>query len=168
MLTNYTPRRVSVDFGELKDSLIKNNGVAGVVSEHLREKLLKTRDLTLATTTDICRVFEKSQKQINTMKNNNNQSIEAIETRNMFKKNPKYQKSCSRCGTCHQFGKYPAWGKTCGSCNKPNNFSKVCKFKKKVRAVQEKTEIEAHNDEDYLNLNFDLIAVEGIKTIKEW
>ena len=49
---------LTCEFGDLRDSLIRDRIVEGVSSHKLRGELLKKPDLTLQTADDYCRTFE--------------------------------------------------------------------------------------------------------------
>ena len=54
---------LACEFGELRDSLIRDRIVGGVLSVELREELLKKPDLTLQEAHDYCRTLEASELQ---------------------------------------------------------------------------------------------------------
>lgn len=54
---------LTCEFGSLKNSLIRDKIVGGVISDDLRGELLKRPDLTLQTAHDYCRPFEASECQ---------------------------------------------------------------------------------------------------------
>ncbi|XP_032235873.2 uncharacterized protein LOC116617347 [Nematostella vectensis] len=54
---------LACEFGTLKDSLIRDRMVGGVLSDQLRGELLKKPDLTLQSAHDYCRTYEASEAQ---------------------------------------------------------------------------------------------------------
>ena len=54
---------LTCEFETLKDSLIRDRIVGGVISDELRGELLKKPDLTLETAHDYCRTYEASENQ---------------------------------------------------------------------------------------------------------
>jgi hypothetical protein len=54
---------LTCDFDSLKDSLIRDRIVGGVLSDNLRGELLKKPDLTLQQAHDYCRTYEASELQ---------------------------------------------------------------------------------------------------------
>lgn len=54
---------LTCDFGDLRDSLIRDRIVGGVLSDELRGELLKKPDLTLQKAHDYCRTFEAAELQ---------------------------------------------------------------------------------------------------------
>ena len=54
----------SCEFGDLKDSLIRDRIVCGVRNETVRLRLLREEDLSLQKAMDICRASEASEQQI--------------------------------------------------------------------------------------------------------
>ncbi|XP_039298693.1 uncharacterized protein LOC111050145 isoform X1 [Nilaparvata lugens] len=141
----------SCNFGSLKDSLIKDRVISGINNVNLKERLLKEENLNLEKAVKICKLFELSAQQLNTLQNST--TVEGV---NVVKKtsqqqqpaqNRTYSKStygqgnqpnhpskdqrriinCTRCGLDHTVRNCPAYGKTCYKCNKLNHFGKCCK-----------------------------------------
>ena len=54
---------LTCEFGTLKDSLIRDRIVGGILSDDLRGELLKKPDLTLQAAHDYCRTYEASESQ---------------------------------------------------------------------------------------------------------
>ena len=156
----------------LKDSLLRDRIVAGVVSNSTRKKLLQKRDLTLKDAIDICRSDEAAVMQLKAMGAHsiNDQTDIATESVNKMKLNarpksmPNEQKrptgKCKFCGTVHTFDKNtcPAFGKNCNKCGKPNHFARQCysTYKQKGKASVhhvDTTEYEYESsDSDYSEL----------------
>ncbi|KAK9745355.1 hypothetical protein QE152_g6948 [Popillia japonica] len=63
-VTELKQKAADCGFGSLKDSLIKDRLVCGILSDHLREKLLGEKSLTLINCVNICRADEESRKQV--------------------------------------------------------------------------------------------------------
>lgn len=57
------------NFGELKDSLIRDRIVIGISDKSTKKKLLQNSKLTLKTCVDICRANEQSGKQVKNLSN---------------------------------------------------------------------------------------------------
>ena len=54
---------LTCEIGDLKDSLIRDRFVGGVLSDELRGELLKKPDLTLQSAHDYCRTFKAAEQQ---------------------------------------------------------------------------------------------------------
>jgi hypothetical protein len=126
------------EFGELKDSLIRDKIVIGVNDIKLRERLLKNLDLSLETAIQICRAAEEVKKQSKEIQSNTASATHVDFVRRKFESRPNPQrnyevsprnqsKTCNYCGNYHDYGKCPAYGKTCKRCQKKNHFESVCK-----------------------------------------
>lgn len=62
----------SCEFSDLKDDLVRDRLICGLIDEPLRERLLREYDLTLTKALDICNVAEVSRVQAGTMKTEHN------------------------------------------------------------------------------------------------
>ena len=145
----------SCEFGNLKESLIKDIMILGIHDERLREILLRECNLTLEGALNIARSSERAKKQFNVISNKESQNDDEIQV-NKLNKNKVFKKKtnsgnkgCWFCGTFHVYGdranKCPAYGKVCSKCKQRNHFAKVCKQKMSNEISDE------NNDED-LNL----------------
>ena len=117
------------EFGDLTDSLIRDNIICGVISDVVRERMLRESNKDLAKAKEICRAAEASKTQIESM--NSSASGETNATTAVHKvgvkpkpkkKEPKSQgqtetrrKTCGKCGT-HPPRICPAYGQTCHHC----------------------------------------------------
>lgn len=131
---------LTCEFGSLKDSLIRDRIVGGVVSDDLRGELLKKPDLTLQRAHDHCRTYEASalQKrkfsfpvtsgafttQVQPLKKHDNGKPDSPIHR---RKN--VTQSCKFCGYRHSFShptRCPAFKKNCRNCSKQGHFARMC------------------------------------------
>lgn len=62
--TKLRNRATSCDFGDLKDSLIRDRIICGIVNSMVREHLLRQDDLTLDKTLQLCRSAENTWDKI--------------------------------------------------------------------------------------------------------
>lgn len=128
------------EFGELKDSLIKDKIVIGVRSQALRECLLREADLGLQRAVDISRAGEYSKEQMKSLSGESKKIDNLGRKQNSHRKNnqpprskdrnqPKQagKKQCGNCGRVHEPRSCFAYGKTCRSCGKLGHFSKLCR-----------------------------------------
>ena len=135
------------EFGDLKDSLIKDKIVCGVKSQALRGRLLREAVLDLQRAIDISRASELSKEQMKTLsadpkkidhlgKNKRQQKQRGKQPQQQSKpsndRTPQSQKKpCGNCGRNHEPRSCPAYGKACRSCGKLGHFSKLCRSSRK-------------------------------------
>lgn len=127
------------EFGELKESLIKDRIVCGLRDKELTMRLLRQDNLDLKTAIDMAKAHEDSVANTQKMsKATNIEKIQASKVGNtkqeMYKLNV-----CRFCGRQHPFKKptdCPAHGKVCYNCNKVNHFATKCKETQKREARQ--------------------------------
>jgi hypothetical protein len=96
---------LSCNFENLKDGLIRNGIICGIVNTVLKDRLLREDNLTLDKCVTICRSAELAAAQLTTL-NNNNQNIHRIVKKSDRSKhdfkfpddpgNPS-EKECDRC-----------------------------------------------------------------------
>nr|XP_029716989.1 uncharacterized protein LOC115260199 [Aedes albopictus] len=107
---------VSCNFGNLKDSMIRDRIVVGIRSDDTRKALLKTVNLTLAGAIDICRAQKLVDDRLTAMK---------------VKQEPREPEgepeTIAKCKVENR--KCPANGVTCRSCGKQNHYARVCRIK---------------------------------------
>jgi len=117
------------NYGNLRDSIVRDVFVLGLKDVRTRESLLKEAKLDLIKAMNIARSIEKSQEQSKLI-SNNCEDINKIDTsmkrsRISDKKN---EKTCKFCGNKHEFKKIscPAFGKKCFKCQRMNHFAMQC------------------------------------------
>ena len=141
----------SCDFGNLRDSLIKDRIVCGILEHSVKERLLREPDLDLNKALQICRASELSKQQVKSIGSApsavhalNKRRVKGYNKSKIVKKeekpfNPRFNASSNKCGKCgkiHEKNKCPAFGRTCHKCQKNNHFSNVCRSTKKVHEVE--------------------------------
>ena len=161
----------SCEFGDLKDCLIKDRLVGGVIKDSVPSRLLRETELTLQEAIYICRTAETLTQQmkiiqstssratgsnVNFVKKKIVKSKSVKNTDNKPTRSPIKQK-CGKCGYKHEPRKCPAFGKLCHYCKKKSHFSTVCK-NKKMHELQE-------NDYDS---DIFLDSVETNQNVKDW
>ena len=121
---------LTCEFGDLRDSLIRDRIVGGVLSDELRGELLKKPDLTLQTAHDYCRTFEAAELQkykFNTPTvAGSERSLHPLRKVKVQEKTP--ARNCKFCGYKHPFTqppRCPALGKKCNKCKKEGHFAQV-------------------------------------------
>ena len=111
----------SCEFGDLKDSLIRDRIVCGVRGESMKERLLRDADLTLIKALDMCRANEISKKQMKSLHGHEDKTdISYVKKNQRHTKPPKgtadkKEKTfeCRNCGRTHEARKCPAYNKAC-------------------------------------------------------
>lgn len=136
------------EFGDLVDSLIRDRIICGVPDNALKERLLRTVDLTLDKALATCRAAESTKEQIKSIVPSS--EVHAVGTKPKDKKVwvPKKGKSCAQlCGRCGYDDSHktcPAMGQICIKCNGANHFAKVCKSKGKQNSMKKKMPKKKH------------------------
>ena len=163
------------EFGDLRESLIRDRMVVGIRDDKARERLLREPDLTLKKATDIVRASEMAKLQMDelrpetstaaahdvhavkkalkkgskTVKDKHRDAEEqedGKQTANQEKKKKKYR--CKRCGNKHEYMKCPAWGKECTRCGGHNHFASCCRSKSVHTVEQQTSDDSESNDPD--------------------
>ncbi|KAL4719941.1 hypothetical protein ACJJTC_019252 [Scirpophaga incertulas] len=119
------------NFGELKNRLIRDRIVAGIIDSRLRDRLLRETDLTMEKCIMICKSAEIISEQTQRFqtsesvhpvykKKSLSQKIELGRCTTNKNQNEYRRKSfvCSRCGGQHPKMKCPAFNKRCSKCNR--------------------------------------------------
>ena len=122
------------NFGDLRDSMIRDQIVFGVHDKKVRERLLREPELKLADAIKIGNASELAKQHAKTFSGQKDQESVAVTVaavNKQMKKHSKQQKdtetfSCKRCGNRHGPKQCPAFGKTCSKCGGKNHFAKQC------------------------------------------
>ena len=155
------------NFGDLKDSLVRDRIICGIQDKRLREELLKIPDLDLQRCLSVCRAAELSKTRTKTLEEDEavNSLKEQIKrdkvpvnrmrdnSRNKRRETPEQdakdfsRKEIQRCKFCdgkHRAAKRncPAFGKSCSFCGRMNHFASQCFAETKVNLVESKSESE--------------------------
>ena len=127
--------------------------VRGLTNNGLREKLLRTVDLSLQCCIQICKASEIVRLQADEISGATNTATKVTvkcmpykNRRDQHKRstNGSYQDNqntndtflCNRCGVTHKRRECPAYGKKCTKCDKLNHFVRSCR---QTDSVQKKT-----------------------------
>ncbi|XP_023815343.1 uncharacterized protein K02A2.6-like isoform X2 [Oryzias latipes] len=149
------------NFGQLRDSLIRDRIVCGTSSSSWRERLLREENLTLDKCLDICRAMEISREYNKTITGQTLEELHVI--RQKEKKSQERGISCRYCGRLHERikSKCPAYGKNCKKCGRENHFAITCRSKtvrkentprEKRKTVHTVTEQDSDSGEDILTV----------------
>ena len=164
------------NFGDLKDSMIRDQIMFGVLDSELQDDLFKEQDLTLEKCLNLCNASEVrglrnkerlalSSQQVHGINKQQHkprvgQNWHAGSGRGQREARPvnhsqsyshthRYQQPCKWCGKKHGPGKCPAYGKKCNKCQKMNHFASVCRsstYRKKVHTIESQDEGDSDND----------------------
>ena len=133
------------EFGELKNSLIKDRLVCGIRDLKLQEVLLREDPEDVDEVIKFCRASEIAHTQAAILKKSGSESSEVEEVHKMrvrsntsrqaeWSRDPQSERptagrQCYYCGRSHAQGarNCPAYGKKCDKCEKMNHFSSVCR-----------------------------------------
>lgn len=150
-MTDLKLKAQSCGFGDLKDSMVRDQIVYGILDKKTRERMLRDDKLTLAEAEKICHASELAQQHAKTFADPSasvvHESAKVAVVRNKMKRNDQQKTNknanaanCKRCGGKHEPMQCPAYGKRCAKCNGKNHFAKQCLTKdrsKPVRVVEE-------------------------------
>ena len=104
------------EFGDLEDSLIRDQLICSIESDDIRGKLL-SEDTTLEKAMQFCKIFETTLSQVQEMAKTTEVSAIAREKKKPF--------DCKKCGTRHIFGNCSYYRHECKICKKKKSFRKV-------------------------------------------
>ncbi len=146
-VTDLKLKAQSCDFGDLKDSMIRDQIVYGIYDKRTRERLLRDAQLTLEEAERQCHASELAQHHAKTFSETGitagHDGAKVAVVKNKMKGNTAQRKStedatysCKRCGGRHEPRQCPAYGKKCSKCNGKNHFAKQCLSKSKPKSVR--------------------------------
>ena len=144
-LTDLTNLARNCEFGNLKNSLIRDRIVEGLASDETRARLLRERDLNLERCKEICRAAERASFHMKSMTDQSGK-VDAVRANKSGKKQRSKDGSgeksrCSYCGKTHERKNCPAYGKNCLKCGKRGHFKVMCRSKEggETRQADKKT-----------------------------
>jgi len=180
-VTDLKIKSQSCGFGDLTESLVRDQIVIGLVDKKLKERLLRESDLTLKKAIEICQAAETAKTQMKTLQNEDKDAtvVGAVKrgmeqrSRNskpssMSANKPQDPQSnrqcCQNCGRIHEWRNCPAYGKVCHKCHKKNHFEKMCR-QKDVNTLEHASQ----SDTDSEDLEFFMGAISTQQTKgKDW
>ena len=116
----------------LKDSLIKDVVVIGVLDDKLRERLMREPNLNLVKAVQLGQAAAETKKHAAELKNNKletDHSVDRVE-RERECANKNMVTNCKFCMSNHPRGKCFAYGKECLKCHRMNHYARCCPAKK--------------------------------------
>ena len=162
-VTELKKRSSQCEFATLQDSLIRDMIVIGVISNSLRERLLRIDNLSLEDAIKIGQAAEATKKHAyelcrsHKLRRKSNNRCAQVEP-NLKSNQQKMQKQedneyisqpCKYCGTLHKWCKCPAYGKTFLECKKLNHFASLClSTKKRIDLTQAHSQLQYESDSD--------------------
>lgn len=124
------------NFGELRDSMVRDQIVCGIVDKKLRARLLQEKDLTLESAVEICKAAELAATQNRALESEAKvQRVEKIANAAGQSRTSGQPRRCGYCGKIHGPRRCPAFGKTCTLCNKRNHFAACCRSRRGVHEL---------------------------------
>lgn len=135
------------DFGDLTDSLIKDRIVCGIASNTVRDRLLRTDDLSLAKAVQVCEAAELSKEESRCIEGTSSEArVDAVNSRTEREGRGGWRgrrgggarrggrrwaaprDACASCGyyRCAGGDKCPAHSASCYVCDKKGHFAKMC------------------------------------------
>ncbi|KAG8189628.1 hypothetical protein JTE90_009559 [Oedothorax gibbosus] len=127
--TELLSKSQSCDFNTLRDSLVMDRIVIGVLHDSDRAHLLSVNELTLDKAVQFCRAAEQARVQLTSLKSDPVQVDVVRKKVHNSSQNSSSTKPCSRCGTKHAWKKCPAFQKVCHTCKRTGHYSRFCKAK---------------------------------------
>uniref|UniRef100_A0A2S2NI46 RNA-directed DNA polymerase n=1 Tax=Schizaphis graminum TaxID=13262 RepID=A0A2S2NI46_SCHGA len=137
------------EYGQLENSVIRDQVVLNTSDPQLQERLISMDDLTLEKAIEIIKQSENVKEQVKLINRQSDSSsleqphVDFIQKRHSYNKskgkkvisNQSELFKCNRCGTLHEKKNCPAFGADCRACGKSNHFAVVCRSNKKVQEV---------------------------------
>ena len=138
-VTELRHKAQTCDYGELKDSLIRDRIVVGINSTQLKEKMLQDKDLSLESAISRCKSAEMTLRQMQVIQEKGSAcGGKETEPVNVIKHGRKGNRKsqinnahpetfdCNKCGKNHQHKKCPAYSAVCHKCKKKGHYKQFC------------------------------------------
>lgn len=130
-LTELKSKAAKCEFGDQKNSLIRDRIVCGIRDKALQKRLLRDNNITMDDAVELCIAAETSERQARALQDLHVVDIIRKPKTSGFVRNKEATQEidCGRCGTKHRVRACPAYGKICHLCKGRNHFSVKCKFR---------------------------------------
>lgn len=144
------------EFGDLKNSLIRDRLICGIKDNKVREELLRNHELTLEKAVEICRASEMSAEQAGQIAaysgtpTGDDEEICLLRRKGRLNTTGRKPSVCKYCGSVHEYGKCPAYGSKCYKCNKLNHFASQCKSRSVNMVNVNESKIYNENDDIFI------------------
>ena len=116
------------EYGQLRDELIRDRIVIGILDKALSKRLQMDPELTLEKAARMVRQSESVGEQQRVLKGQKDSELDVnwmtSKSKAAQQRNP--SSSCTRCGNQHEPGKCPAQKVTCFCCHKRGHFKSQC------------------------------------------
>ena len=147
-------RSKSCNYGELRDGMIRDQIVYGILNQKTQERLLREADLDLNHAVQVCQVNEVSERQISAF-SKLDVKVDSTEKYRGKRHEKNEEKRCSerrnvhrQCGKSHPFGKCPAFTHTCQICRNKGHFETQCWYNDDGDK-EERRQRKQHRDDRY-------------------
>ncbi|XP_063831961.1 uncharacterized protein LOC135081157 [Ostrinia nubilalis] len=127
---------VTCNFEGLRDSLIKDRIIGGLLDKTLQERLLREQELSLEKCINMCKTAEIATQYMRKLTEEDSKDIDKI-NRDHRQQPMSRAFKCKSCGYQHPPRRCPAYGKQCNYCKKMNHFSTVCRNRMKDHNIKE-------------------------------
>ena len=138
-VTDLRTKARSCEFGKLRDSLIRDRIICGIICDKTRGILLREGDITLQRTVEICRANEAVTSQLKAISHATTTDVTTEAEIHPIRSTAKKQidkPACNRCGYRHTPNQTcPAYGAECRKCGRKNHFAKVCRSKTSLSSL---------------------------------
>ena len=174
----------------VRQELIRDKFVFGLMDDNVKERLLRETDVTLSKAVETAQRTESSKKQIKEM---GRPSVNAVQESEQSRKQSQYIRSrqCTQCGRHHKPRNCPAFGQQCSFCKKLHHFSNMCwskqaqmkskqikqrpqlvesdaKFRGMIHDVEQNDTSSDGSTGDVAHLHIDPVRVEGVRKSSAW
>ena len=123
-MTELKKRSADCEFSQLRDSLIRDIVICGIIDNRLRERLLREPDLSLEKTLQLGHAAEETKRHIKELQKQNETKafVDGVKKKHSAKSKPKFTssssgydksfiKNCKFCASSHKRGNCNAYGK---------------------------------------------------------
>ena len=142
------------DYGQLRDELIRDRIVIGILDKALSKRLQLDPGLTLEKAARMVRQSEsvgEQQRVLKGQKNGDEEGVDAevnwMNSRKKVAQQKNSSSSCTRCGNQHEIGKCPAQKVTCFRCHRRGHFKSQCFSQRTAQKVSDEDKVEGEVEE---------------------
>ena len=146
-------------FDVLKDSLIKDMIICGVIDNGLRERMLREPQIDLKKAVELGQAAEQTKLHAKQIANDMEKRVENVnkyEKKRVNSSRPQASRdsgqlfrNCKFCAGSHQRGNCPAYGQKCNKCHRKNHFARCCRQKVDNIRDDQNNSPESSDDSDF-------------------